>query len=109
MENDQTGLKSEDTRTDVSPVLKRGLSLSISLFSLAFLSRIWQKTVNLLSASTEEPQVWQRVDCYGNTYWEAYDPISRKSFCSGSETDIRIWIEQLYKSSKYATNNSSYW
>lgn len=96
-------------RTDVSPLLKRGLSLNIAIFSLAFLSRAWQKIVNLLSASANEPQVWQRVDCYGNTYWEAYDPISRKSFCSGSEADIRIWIEQLYKSSKYAASNSSYW
>jgi hypothetical protein len=109
MKNNQTGLKSEDIKTDASPVLKRGLSLSISLFSLAFLHRVWQKLVNLLSANTKEPQVWQRVDSYGNTYWEAYDPISRKSFCSGSEADICVWIEQLYKSSKYATTDSSNW
>nr|WP_085952854.1 hypothetical protein [Calothrix sp. PCC 7507] len=57
----------------------------------------WKNLLNNLLADPHELQVWQKVDRQGNTYWRAYDPITGKSFASGSEADVCMWIEQLYR------------
>ena len=62
-----------------------------------FLHLIWENFVKKLLADPNELQVLQKVDCYGNIYWQAYDPVTGKSFASGSETDVCMWIEQLYR------------
>lgn len=41
-------------------------------------------------------QVHQRVDRSGNSYWQAYNPLTGRSFCSGSELEIRVWLEQQF-------------
>lgn len=56
-----------------------------------------KKFLNNLLADTHEIQVLQKVDRHGNIYWQAYDPVTGNSFSSGSETDVCMWIEQLYK------------
>ncbi|MDZ8108773.1 MAG: hypothetical protein RM338_24555 [Nostoc sp. DedQUE12a] len=61
------------------------------------LHSIWEKFVQQLLADPNELQVKQKVDRHGNIYWQAYDPVSGKSFASGSETDVSMWIEQLYR------------
>ncbi len=61
------------------------------------LHSIWQKFVNQLLADPNELQVRQKVDRHGNIYWQAYDPVTGKSFASGSEVDVSMWIEQLYR------------
>jgi hypothetical protein len=47
--------------------------------------------------NNKEIQVWQKSDSHGNIYWKAYDPVTGKSFSSGSEADISMWIEQRYR------------
>ncbi|WP_223280043.1 hypothetical protein [Nostoc sp. PA-18-2419] len=61
------------------------------------LHSIWKKFLNQLLADPKELQVTQKVDRHGNIYWQAYDPVTGKSFASGSEVDVSIWIEQLYR------------
>lgn len=61
------------------------------------LHNIWEKFVQQIIADSNELQVTQKVDRYGNIYWQAYDPVTGKSFASGSEADVSMWIEQLYK------------
>ncbi|MFN6558345.1 MAG: hypothetical protein RMY28_000860 [Nostoc sp. ChiSLP01] len=61
------------------------------------LHNIWENFVHQLLADPNELQVTQKVDRYGNIYWQAYDPVTGKSFASGSETDVSMWIEQLYR------------
>ncbi|OUL21400.1 hypothetical protein BV378_26800 [Nostoc sp. RF31YmG] len=56
----------------------------------------WQKAIQTLLAP-DELQVIQKVDRHGNIYWQAYDPVTGKSFSSGSEVDVSMWIEQLYR------------
>ncbi|MBH8553417.1 hypothetical protein I8751_13735 [Nostocaceae cyanobacterium CENA357] len=58
---------------------------------------IWKKIVKTLLVDSQELQVLQRNDRYGNIYWQAYDPVTGKSFSSGSKADISMWIEQLYR------------
>ncbi|MGI2905261.1 hypothetical protein [Tolypothrix sp. VBCCA 56010] len=74
-----------------------------------FLHDLWQRLVDTLLTNSQELQVWQKVDRYGNIYWKAYDPVTGKSFMSGSEGDIRMWIEQLYQSSKYGKSDFGNW
>lgn len=61
------------------------------------LHSLWQNTVKILLADPQELEVIQKVDRHGNIYWQAYDPVSGKSYASGSEIDISMWIEQLYR------------
>lgn len=64
---------------------------------LKYLEQIWRNITNFISINPHEVQVHRKTDRYGNQYWHAYHPGSRKSFSSGSEADIRIWIEKLYR------------
>ncbi|MCC5623395.1 hypothetical protein [Nostoc sp. CHAB 5715] len=93
MNNDIRCLPTEDTRINCSPLFKKKINSNFweSLHS------IWEKIVKKLLADSNELQVWQKVDRYGNIYWQAYDPTTGKSFSSGSEADVCMWIEQLYR------------
>jgi hypothetical protein len=62
------------------------------------LHNIWQKFLKIIILDPQEIQVQQKVDRYGNKYWYVYDPVTGKSFASGSEADISMWIEQVYRS-----------
>ncbi|MGJ5629669.1 hypothetical protein [Nostoc sp. CALU 1950] len=57
----------------------------------------WEKFLKKLLENPNELQVWQKVDRHGNIYWQAYDPATGKSFSSGSQADVCLWIEQLYR------------
>ncbi|BAY79237.1 hypothetical protein NIES25_57210 (plasmid) [Nostoc linckia NIES-25] len=61
------------------------------------LHNIWEKFIKQLLADPNELQVTQKVDRYGKIYWQAYDPVTGKSFASGSEVEVSMWIEQLYR------------
>ncbi|MBW4564596.1 MAG: hypothetical protein KME32_26400 [Mojavia pulchra JT2-VF2] len=61
------------------------------------LLNFWQSEMKILLADPDELQVRQKIDRHGNIYWQAYDPVTGKSFSSGSEVDISMWIEQLYR------------
>lgn len=61
------------------------------------LHNIWQNLLKRIQVNPNEIQVSKKVDRYGNQYWYAYDPVTGKSFASGSEVDISMWIEQLYR------------
>ncbi|MEH1943186.1 MAG: hypothetical protein V7L01_23610 [Nostoc sp.] len=93
MNNDIRCLPTEDTRINCSPLFKKNFNSNFwkSLHS------IWENFVKKILADPNELQVWQKVDRYGNIYWQAYDPATGKSFSSGSQADVCMWIEQLYK------------
>jgi len=56
--------------------------------------RLWQPIAYRLSRRAELC-AWQRLDRFGNRYWYAYDPATGRSTTSGSEAEIRAWIEEL--------------
>lgn len=62
---------------------------------LSTVNKIWQ---HLIAIFTKQPelQVQQRSDRFGNTWWEAYDPVTGCSASFGSETDMLAWIEARY-------------
>ncbi|MBD0386815.1 MAG: hypothetical protein ICV54_09870 [Nostoc sp. C3-bin3] len=93
MKNDIKCLPIEDTTINCNPLYKKKSNFNLwkSLHSL------WQIYVKKLLAAPNELQVWQKVDRYGNIYWQAYDPATGKSFSSGSQADVCMWIEQLYR------------
>lgn len=53
----------------------------------------WQQFWHAL-VDVQALQVWRRCDRTGKGYWQAYDPVTRQSTSSGSEADIRIWLDQ---------------
>lgn len=93
MKNDIRCLPTEDTKINCSPLFNKKFNSNFwkSLHS------IWENLVKKLLADPNELQVWQKVDRYGNIYWQAYDPVTGKSFSSGSQADVCMWIEQLYR------------
>ncbi len=93
MNNDIRCLSTEDIEINCSPSFQK------KIYSNFWkpLYMIWENFVKQLLVDPNELQVWQKVDRYGNIYWQAYDPATGKSFSSGSETDVCMWIEQLYR------------
>ncbi|WP_341525074.1 hypothetical protein WKK05_20935 [Nostoc sp. UHCC 0302] len=97
MRNESRYLQSEDIEINCDSLCSRKLNISKLLSLRESLHDIWEKLVKTLMADPNELQVWQKVDRYGNISWHAYDPVTRKSFSSGSEFDVCMWIEQLYR------------
>ena len=93
MNNDIRCLPTEDTRINCSPLFKKIFNSNL----WKSLHIIWESFVKKLLADPKELQVLQKVDRYGNIYWQAYDPATGKTFSSGSQADVCIWIEQLYR------------
>ncbi|KAB8335593.1 hypothetical protein SD80_004640 [Scytonema tolypothrichoides VB-61278] len=63
---------------------------------LPTMKNIWQGVVTWLFSGSEL-QVWQESDRCGRTFsWHAYDPLTGRSACFGSEEEMRIWIEHCY-------------
>ena len=75
---------------------KKGKSIASALSSLSATFTYLGKA--FLEGLTAEPElrVWHETDRQGNTWWYAYDPLTRRSTRQASEDDLRIWIEQRY-------------
>ncbi|BAZ43796.1 hypothetical protein NIES4102_07980 [Chondrocystis sp. NIES-4102] len=44
-----------------------------------------------------QPQIKHKRDrAYGNSYWQIYDPASGRLTNLGSETEVRIWLENYF-------------
>ncbi|MBG1267831.1 hypothetical protein [Nostoc sp. WHI] len=64
-------------------------------FLLSF-QKVWQHFIIWMNSGSDL-QVWQESDRYGYTScWHAYDPMTGRSACFGSEEEMRIWIDQCY-------------
>jgi len=99
MKNDHGKLKSEDIEIFDLTDLKLHEIQGSFITPLSFLAQLWQRSIEYFS-NANEIQVWQKLDRLGNIYWQAYDPVTGRSTCSGSELEIRAWIEQFYRGSK---------
>jgi hypothetical protein len=53
-----------------------------------YLLKIFPDKKNLL--------VRQQSDCFGNTWWTVYDPVTSCCASFGSATDMLTWIKQYY-------------
>ncbi|BAZ16931.1 hypothetical protein NIES4071_88090 [Calothrix sp. NIES-4071] len=97
MSNHTKCLEPETTGKHNTLKLNKQAGVKNNLHFFSFLHQILQNIISFISINPDEVQVHQRTDRYGNQYWHAYHPRSRQSFFSGSEDDVRIWIEQLYQ------------
>ncbi len=84
---------SQDSHSSENPYSPLPTPHSLCLWS--WLQRVWQRLIQELT-SADELKVWEKRDRKGNTYWEAYDPMTGKHFYSGSGADMIAWMEQLY-------------
>lgn len=66
---------------------------AIVLKSKSFLSYAW-KTIS--TPVSNEPQVRQRRDRFGQMYWQVYDPATNCSATLNSEQEVRQWLEQRF-------------
>lgn len=69
------------------------LMSAIVLKSKSFLSYAW-KTISTLVSN--EPQIRQRRNRFGQTYWQVYDPATNHSTSLSSEQEVRQWLEQRF-------------
>ena len=56
-------------------------------------SQLGQSFINYLTRSPE-PQVCQKSDRAGNTWWSVYDPNTGGSSNLSSEMEVRMWLEE---------------
>jgi hypothetical protein len=97
MNNDIKCLHPEDIKVDSGSTFSRKSIFFNSGKFGKLLREIWQNFLNQLMTDPDELQVQEKIDRYGNKYWQAYDPLSGNSFSSGSEIEVSMWIEQLYR------------
>jgi hypothetical protein len=109
MRNDVKCLESKGIETNHNSILNKQLKSGKYTYIKKILQAGWQKILKVLLADPTELKVWQKVDRQGNNYWCAYDPKTGKSYSSGSEADLYIWIEQVSKSYNYARTDFSNW
>lgn len=57
------------------------------------LGELWTTFMTAINQKPE-PQIWQECDRTGNTWWRAYDPITRESLYAESEGEVMQWLEQ---------------
>lgn len=70
---------------------------------------IWRHWVDWVT-SAKDLQVYQYLGRNGKPYWQAYNPETGQSTCSGSEREIQAWIEQQhYQFPNDDKLNSRYW
>lgn len=72
-------------------------SPKIKLPIIYILRRGWQRLIESFLGSNEL-QVWQTYDQFGNHWWHAYDPATGRHTSVVSEQELRTWIEKRYYS-----------
>jgi hypothetical protein len=55
--------------------------------------RAWQHLLTNLNQGSEL-KIWQTSDCWGNTWWHAYNPANGCSATRESETEILAWVDR---------------
>ncbi|MDZ8189051.1 MAG: hypothetical protein RMX96_29925 [Nostoc sp. ChiSLP02] len=59
------------------------------------LQNAWHRLV-IAIATSSQLQVWQTQLPNGDCSWHAYDPMTGRSACFGTEIEMRVWIETQY-------------
>lgn len=62
------------------------------------LSNILKNIKHSLMVSQNEPEVKQKRDRYGNSYWQVRDRKTGISYTFGSDSEVIAWIEGRYHS-----------
>ncbi len=68
---------------------KRGLSGVAEWFA-----NVWQAIG--ISEKSNEPDIWQTRDRYGNVWWHAYDPVTGQTSYLSSEEEVLMWLDQWH-------------
>ncbi|MBD2214318.1 hypothetical protein H6G64_12950 [Calothrix sp. FACHB-156] len=97
MKNEIRSLQTSKINISSAKIFNRKFRSNIFTSVCQAFSDFCKNAIATITADPNELQVVQKLDRHGNTYWQAYDPATGKSFSSGSEADVSIWIEQLYK------------
>jgi len=60
-----------------------------------YIGQVWHEIVLKLTPSND-PQIYEKRDRHGNTYFHVYDPLTGLSSTFSSEDEIRIWLDQRF-------------
>lgn len=55
-----------------------------------------EKVSRNLAKRRVEPQIVQKHNLQGNTYWQIYDPISTSHRSFSSKQEVRAWLDSRY-------------
>ena len=62
------------------------------------IAKILRNIEHSLFTFQNEPHVERKCDRDGSLYWQVRDRKTNKSYTFGSDTEVRIWIEERYHS-----------
>jgi hypothetical protein len=79
-----------DLTIDSSSTIRSGKSRATKIWS-----GVYQSLLSLFVGQSE-PRIWQSIDRTGATVWHVHDPANGYSAYFGSETEVRIWLDQRY-------------
>ena len=61
-----------------------------------FLANIFQNIKRSLIVNRNEPQIEQKRDRFGNSYWQVHDYKTDKFYTFSCDREVRSWIEERY-------------
>jgi hypothetical protein len=59
------------------------------------LRHLWNGFVNAISRNLE-PEITEKHDRLGHTYFQVYDPANHKTSTLNSEQEVRAWLDQRH-------------
>ena len=64
--------------------------------TIAHIFTAFERVSRYLTKSRTEPQIVQKSDRHGNSYWQVYDPVSASRCSFGSEQEVKAWLDHRY-------------
>lgn len=63
---------------------------------VAFFINIFQNIKRSLIVNRNEPQIEQKRDRLGNSYWQVYDYQTNRFYTFNCDREVRAWIEKRH-------------
>lgn len=61
-----------------------------------FIAKIWQGIKHCFFVNKNEPQIEQKRDRFGKSYWQVHDYQTDKYYTFGCDREVIAWIEERY-------------
>ena len=63
-----------------------------------FIGKVFQNIKRSLIIDKSEPQIEQKRDRFGNSYWQVHDYKTNKFYTFDCDREVRVWLEKRYHS-----------
>ncbi len=84
------------TRATLEQIYQRSPSVPVHQLMWGFFKQVGATLVEMLTHNPNDPHISHYYDIEGQMIWSAYDPLTRQTFVTRSENELRTWLEARY-------------